>query len=172
MARKSYLAENRELAYRIWRECGQNVELTLRKLRQHPQGFPLSKPTLYDWIETYNWKDRAAKAEAEEQRATDAVVSAEGRAIAALESVQKNYEDYFKTLGTATVDNQAMFAYTGVVKSIIDLKMKTATYKASLFVEFMKDLVEWFSKNDPDGLTVIERNFDDIAAWAKERHGN
>jgi hypothetical protein len=171
VARKSYIAENRELAYRIWRECGQNIELALRKLRQHPQGFPLSKPTLYDWMETYNWKDRAAKAETEEQRATDAVVSAEGKAIAALESVQQNYEAYFKTLGASKVDNQAMFAYTGVVKAVMELKAKTSAYKASFFLEFMKDLVEWLAKNDPDGLAVSERNFDDLAAWARARHG-
>ncbi len=171
MANKSYRAENRELAYRVWRECGQNVEATLRELRKRPDGFPVSKPTLYDWIDTYGWKDRAARADVEEHKAADATMNAEGRALASLESVETRYEEYFKTLGTATVDNQAMFAYTGVVKSIVEIKQKTGAYKASLFLEFLRDLIDFFSKQDPGGVAVIEGNFDDLAAWAKEKYG-
>src|SRR5574343_194080 len=158
------------MAYRVWRECGQNVEQTLRRLRKSPDGFPLSKPTLIEWREKYDWIARAARAEAEEQRANDAVVGAEGKAITALEKIQQNYETYFETLGTTKVDNQAMFAYTGVVKSIMEIKMKAGAYKAAVFIEVMKDLIEWLSKNDPDAVGVIERNFDDLASWAKEKY--
>lgn len=158
------------MAYRVWRECGQNVEQTLRRLRKIPDGFPLSKPTLIEWREKYDWIARAARAEAEEQRANDAVVGAEGKAITALEKIQQNYETYFETLGTTKVDNQAMFAYTGVVKSIMEIKMKAGAYKAAVFIEVMKDLIEWLSKNDPDAVGVIERNFDDLASWAKEKY--
>jgi hypothetical protein len=168
---KSYLAENRELAYQVWRRCGQNVEMTLRELRKHPDGFPASKPTIYDWMEAGNWKERAARAEAEEHKATDATRNAEGRALASLEGVQIKYEEYFESLGKGKVDNQAMFAYTGVVKSIVEIKQKTGAYKASLFLEFMRDLVGWFSKNDPEAMGAIERNFDDLAGWARERYG-
>jgi hypothetical protein len=164
------LAENRELAYRTWRACGQNIEMTAKKLRDMPDGFPVTRPTLMEWRDKYDWIARAARAEAEEQKATDAVVSAEGKALAALEKVQQNYEDYFEALGKAKVDNQAMYAYTGVVKAIMEIKAKTAAYKAALFLEFLRDLVEWFSKNDPPAVEIIERNFDDLAAWAKEKH--
>jgi hypothetical protein len=142
----------------------------MRRLRQIPDGFPVSKPTLLDWRDKYDWTGRAARAEAEEQRATDAVVGAEGTAIASLEKVQKNYEGYFETLDKTKIDNQAMFAYTGVVKSIIELKMKTTAYKAGVFTEILRDLIDFLAKNDPDGVNIIERNFDDLALWAKERY--
>jgi hypothetical protein len=169
--RKSYLAENKELAYRLWRASNQNVEQTLRELRKHPEGFPLSKPTLYTWMDEGAWKERATRADAEEQKANDATASAEGRALLSLESVQQHYEEYFKTLGKARVDNQAMFAYTGVIKSIFDIKMKASAHKATLFLEFMRDLVQFLSKHDPDSVGVIEKNFDEFASWAKEKYG-
>ena len=172
MANRSYMAENRELAYRIWRECGQNAELTLRKLKAHEQGFPLSKPTLYEWMEAYTWKDRAARAEAEERRIADAVQNAEARAIASLEKVQEQCEAYLRSLGPAKVDSQVLFAYVNVVKSVAGMKAKAGEQKAALFLDFMKDLIGWLSKNNPAGMAVIEGSFDDFVTWAREKYGN
>ena len=169
MANRSYQIETREDAYRAWRECGQNIEQTLAALKK--KGYSISKPTLYDWIEKYGWKERAARAEAEEKKATDLSTNAESRALASLEKVQLRYETYFETLGEGKVDNQAMYAYTGIVKSITEIKAKTGAVKAALFLDFMKDLIEWLGKNDPDAVDIIERNFDEFVAFAKERYG-
>lgn len=163
------MAETIEAAYQAWRKCGQNVEMTLRDLAR--QGYRISKPTVYDWKEKYGWEDRAARAEAEERKAADAVAGAEGRAIASLEKVQGRYEKYFETLGEAKVDNQAMFAYTGVVKSITEIKAKMGAFKSAIFVDFMRDLIDWLARNDPDCLTAIEKNFDGFVAHAKEKYG-
>lgn len=168
MANKSYQAEAREAAYAAWRTCGQNITLTIKALKK--KGFIISAPTLYDWAEKYTWKDRAARAEAEEQKAGDAVINAEGRALGSLEKVQSRYEKYFESLGDAGIDNQAMFAYTGIIKSITEIKIKTGAFRASLFVDFMRDLIDWMSKNDPGSVDAIERNFDDFVAYAKERY--
>lgn len=171
MAGKSYMAENRELAYRRWRECGQNCEATLRTLKD-TDGLPVTKPTLYEWIEKYNWKERAARAEAEEQRVKDAVViSDEAMIIADLEKQKGKYERFFETLADCSMDNQAMYAYTNLVKTIVDIKARIAAYKADLFVGFLRDLIEWLSKNDPGAVSVIEQNFDDFMAFAKEKYG-
>ncbi len=168
---KSYMAENREVSYRIWCECGQNVELTIRTLKERI-GLSLTKPTIYDWIEKFNWKDRAARKDEEAQRVQNAAaVTDEGRMIADLEKQKKKYDRFFETLGDAGIDNQAMYAYNNLVKTIIDIKAKTAAYKAELFVTFLRDQIEWFSKNDPGSVAVIEGNFDDFVAWAREKYG-
>ncbi len=124
MAGRSFVAENRELAYTVWRECGQNMEMTLRKLRGE-HGMKLSKPTLYAWREKYDWKGRAARAEAEERKA-EAVreLSFEEKMIADLVRQKEKYEQYFESLGASPPDNQATYAYTGIVKAIIDIKKK------------------------------------------------
>ncbi len=170
MAGKSYLAQNRELSYRVWRECGQNIELTLRTLKEK-HGLPVTKPTIYGWIEKYNWKDRAARAENEERKATDAVVSDEARMVLDLEKQKTKYERYFDSLGEAATDTQAMYAYTNLVKTIIDVKTRIGAYKAGLFLDFMRDLIDWLSKNDPEAVPVLERDFDDFIAFARKKYG-
>lgn len=168
MARKSYLTETVETAYRTWRECGQNVEMTLRQMEK--KGWKLSRPTIYEWADKYAWKDRAARAEAEEHKAADAVKNAEDNAVRSLEKVRERYERYFDAMSEGTVDNQAMYAYTGVVKSIAEIKMKTGAFKASLFLDFMKDLIDWLSKNDPALLAAFEAHFDDFVRYAREKY--
>jgi inhibitor of KinA sporulation pathway (predicted exonuclease) len=63
-----------------------------------------------------------------------------------------------------------MFAYTGVVKSITEIKAKTGAFKAALFIDFMKDLIDWLSKNDPEAVAVIEGVFDDFVQYAREKY--
>ncbi len=168
MANRSYQIETREDAYETWRSCGQNVEQTLIELKR--KGYSISKPTLYDWMEKYGWKDRAARAEVYEKKTGDAGMSAEARALLSLAKVQERYEEYFETLGPGKVDNQAMFAYTGIVKSITEIKAKTGAVKAALFLDFMKDLIGYLGKNDPAALEAIERNFDDFVRYAQETY--
>lgn len=169
MANRSYQTETREDAYRAWRECGQNIEQTLGALKK--KGYSISKPTLYDWIERYGWKERAARAEAEERKANDLSTNAESRALASLERVQARYEKYFETLGEGKVDNQAMFAYTGIVKSCAEIKAKIGAHKGALFLEFLEDIIQYLGKNDPAALFAIERNFDDYVKYAREKYG-
>ncbi len=168
MANKSYQTDTREDAYKTWRECGQNIERTMRSLSK--KGYFITKPTLYAWIEKYNWKDRAARAEAEEQKGKEAMENHDAKAITSLDAVRERYEKYFATLGDNVVDNQAMFAYTGIIKSISEIKVKTGAYKSTLFLGFMRDLIDWLIKNDPDSVGVIEKNFDDFIQFAKEKY--
>lgn len=171
MAGKSYLAENRELSYRTWRECGQNIELTLRTLKEK-HALSITKPTLYGWIEKFDWKGRAARAETEEQRANDAVVSSDSRMVLDLEKQKGKYERYFDSLGETATDTQAMYAYTNLVKTIIDIKTRIGAYKAALFLEFLRDLIDWLSKHDPEAVPIMERSFDDFIAFAREKYGS
>ena len=38
------------------------------------------------------------------------------------------------------------------------------------FVDFMRDLIDWLSRNDPDTVAAIEKNFDEFVKWAKEKY--
>jgi hypothetical protein len=122
VARKSYLASNRDLAYRIWRECGQNVDLTCRKLRQLPEGFPVTRQTLGEWLKVYNWRERAARAEAEEQRTKDAVVGAEEKVLSTLARVINKLDQQIDTSEGALVDSQMLFAFRNVAKTFMEIK--------------------------------------------------
>ena len=162
------IAENMELAYKTWRECGQNETETARRLMK--TGFKLSRQTVIEWREKYSWKDRAARAEAVEQQATDPQLSSEERAIATLVREQGKYEEYFDTLPITSRDSQMTYAFNSLVTTIQSLRQKTAAYKAELFIDFMKDLVSWLQKNDPENVQAIEKNFDEFIQFAKEKY--
>lgn len=123
MPGKSYIAETRELAFRTWRAQGENVEQTVKTLKKE-HGVGVTKPTIYGWMEKFNWKERATRADAEAQKTRDVIVSDEERILADLEKQRKKYEQYFETLGVAAIDPQATYAYNSLAKTITDIKCK------------------------------------------------
>ncbi len=48
--------------------------------------------------------------------------------------------------------------------------MKSAEYRAALFLDFLKDLIEYGSRNDAGIVAVIEDNFDDIVTWGRVKY--
>lgn len=167
--RKSYTADAHEAAYATWRQCGQNIEATVRELRK--LGYLITKPTLCDWREKFSWKERAARAEVIGQKASEAAgQTTEQMALASLYRVMEKYETYFETLTSVALDNQTMFAYIATVKAIRDIETKSNALKAACFLDFMKELIEWLSKHDVDAVPAIERNLDDFAAYAREKY--
>lgn len=169
MANKSYITETREAAYRAWRACGQNVTLTIKELKK--KGFTISAPTLYDWVDKYAWKERAARAEVEEQQAKDILISFEDKMIADITKQKERYERYLEELGDTKTDVNALNGYINLCKTIADIRAKTGAFKASLFLDFMRDLIDWLSKNDPETVSAIEKIFDDFVAFAKGKYG-
>lgn len=166
MKGKSLIAENRELAFRIYYECGGNVDLTLRELAK--AGLKLGKPTFYAWIKKFNFEARRVEVDTEKQKVSDSQLSFEENMMAALISQKKKYETYFGTC--TTPDHQAQYAYAGIIKTIFDIRKTTASFKTALFIDFMKDLINFFSKNDPEAVPVIERNFDGFMEFAKGKY--
>jgi hypothetical protein len=169
MKGKSFIAENRELAFKIYSQCGGNVELCLRELAK--EGLKISKPTLYDWMEKFNFEDRRTRADAEKQKASDCQIGLEDRMLADLIKQKEKYERYFNSLSDTVIDNQAQFAYASIVKTVIDIRARLNTFKASAFIDFMKELIGYLSKNDPESVPAIERNFDDFMTFAKAKYG-
>ncbi|GER92678.1 hypothetical protein A45J_0396 [hot springs metagenome] len=121
MKGKSYIVENRELAFKVYCEEGGNIESTLRRLEKE-HGLKLSKPTFYDWMKKFNFKDRLKNIDAERQKNKDSQISFEEKMMSDLMKQKEKYEKYFD--GIAGIDNQAQYAYTNIVKTIIELSRK------------------------------------------------
>lgn len=115
-------AETKELAYKVWREHGQNLSETERVLNGE-LGYVISRQSLHAWKTEYDWENRAARAEAQaRQMAKDSA----GDSLLAYSIKQKQkYEDYFEGLPIGKIDNNAVYAYNSILKTILDIREKT-----------------------------------------------
>ncbi len=150
MKGKSYISENRDLAFRLYCECGGNVEAALRALGK--AGLKLSKPTFYEWMTKFNFEARRLEVDKAKAEAGDVKLNFRERAIADLLTRKKNYDLYFGSLGPIGIDNQATYAYSSLVKTIAELQkaleekvdVKTATPVV------MGAFVDHLNKTEPD----------------------
>ncbi len=113
--------ETRELAYKIWRECGQNLSECHRKMNGE-HGYVISRQSLHEWKTKYDWEGRAARAEVEEKNMQDA--GSNSAILAPLLKQKTKYEEYFDSLEVGKVDNQAVYGYNSILKTILDIKQK------------------------------------------------
>lgn len=168
MKGKSADLELRERAFRIYRESSGNKELTIKRLAE--AGYRISKPTLYDWIGKYNFDERMTRADEKAREATDAALTTEARLLTDLHRQKEKYERYFEGLG-ATIDNQAQYAYTSLIKTIVDIKTRLGADKAALFMEFIRDFIGYLSREDITAVGALEKHADGFAAFAREKYG-
>jgi hypothetical protein len=164
MKGKSLITENRELAFRIWCDEGTNVKKTLSRLNKD-HGFPLSMPTIYDWINRFDWKGRLARLDAAQLNTQDLIVDplvSIGRQI-------EKYDKHFEALGD-TVDNEAMGAYTNILKTRALLIEKQRQFKGQIIIEFMRELINYLSKNDPDSVAAIEKHFVEFSNIVRDKY--
>jgi hypothetical protein len=164
---KSYIAENRELAFSVYCAQGGNVEASLRELEK--QGLKLSKPTFNEWREKFRFDERLQAIDREKEKAADNQLSFEDRMLNALQAQKEKYERYFEK--NEKLDHQAQYAFAGLIKTMMEIRERTGKYKSALFLDFMRDLITFLSKNDPGVVVVIEEHFDDFIAFAKEKYG-
>ena len=159
------------VAYEAWLSCGQNITETVRLLKAD-QNFTVSRQTLTEWRGKYDWLQRAARAEAEQDSQTDGL--GDDALIAVMLIQKKKYEGYFEALPAGQVDNQAVYAYSNILKTIVDLRPKeqnTADIdRPKLFLEDIEFIAGVLKELDPEGLKVFGRNFDVIVARFKEDH--
>lgn len=167
MKGKSADIEFREKAFQSYRDCGGNVEAALRKLKEW--GYMSSKPTFYSLIEKFNFKERLAAADTKTWEAKDAALTTEERLLIDLMRQKNKYERYFEGLG-ATIDNQAQYAYTSLITTIVGIKAKLGADRQALALQFLKDFVLYLQREDPQAVPVIEKNLDSFAAFVKERY--
>lgn len=167
--------ELKELAYRLWRDNGRNLAKVERLLKADHRT-PVSRQTLTEWRDSLGWADRAALAEAQEKELKDAT-SIE-TLLAALINRKKGYDSYFESLPIGKIDNQATYAYAGLLKRIAEMQaMQNAVIgfdRPKFFLENIQWLITWFKGNDPEGLKVMLRNLDalSLAYKAECMNGN
>lgn len=154
--------ELKELAYTLWRDNGRNLAKVERLLRTEHKT-PVSRPTLHAWKDEHGWEERAAQAEAQAKLLKDATNIE--TLLADLVSRKQGYDKYFETLPiNAKPDNQATYAYAGLLKRIAEMQaMQSAVVgfdKPRFFLENLQWLIGWLKANDPEGLNVLARNID------------
>ena len=164
-----------EQAYQVWCQCGQNLTETARVLtREH--AYPISRQSLHSWKKKYDWEGRAAREACAAKEREDAT-SDDGLLSVLLDQKQK-YEKYFESLAVGKVDNQALYAYNNLLKTILDVRERTdASLKAEaqfdrpkVFLENLEWIARQLKETDPAGLKILAANFDHLIIRFKAEH--
>lgn len=163
-------AEARELAYNVWRECGQNLSETERVLNRD-RDLPVTRQTLAEWRDKYDWPGRAARTECAESQKARGI--SDDALITALLAQKDRYEEYFESLTRGQIDNQALYAYSNILKTLVDFANKKKTEVAevdrpAVFLESLKFVAETLKEIDPEGLKIFAKSFDAIVTRYKE----
>jgi hypothetical protein len=158
-------AKSREFAYTTWRQCGQNITETARVLKRD-HNYDISRQSLHAWKDKYDWERRAAQAETEEKSRTEE--TSDESLLTVLLKQKKKYEEYFESLSLGTVDNQAIYAYNNILKTLLDIRERISgdneidIDRPKIFLEDMEFIAETLREIDPAGLKVFAGNFDEI----------
>lgn len=169
-------AQSYERAYRVWRDCGQNLTETGRILaREH--NYPISRRSLQEWKKKFGWEERAAREDAARGERQDA--ASDDSLLTVLLTQKKKYEQYFDTLALGAVDNQAIYAYNNILKTLLDIRERTDAGRGAvidrpkLFLEDLEFVAEHLKQHDPEGLRAFAKNFDGLVRKFKEQeHAN
>lgn len=161
----------KELAYETWRTCGQNVSETVRRLKAD-HAYEISRQSIHAWIERYGWRERAAMAEAAAADMADA--TSDEAILNVLLAQKKKYEAYFSTLPVGQIDNQAVYGFNSILKTICELRpaKAAAVDRPRMFLENLQWIAGWLKDNDPTGLKVLAESFDAMTAAFKQERLN
>ncbi len=129
--------ENIEMAYGIYCMMGANVARTIKELGK--RGLKLSRPTMDRWIKDYRFAERMEKADAERQKAEDCQLTFEQTMMQKLATQIERYEQYLEGLTAGRMDNQAVYAYTNLLKTVVELGRKIRPAKTEKDAEALKE---------------------------------
>lgn len=166
-------AKSRERAYEVWRQCGQNITETAKVLK-HDHDYDISRQSLHAWKDKYDWEARAARAEAENKQQIES--TSDDALLTVILKQKKKYENYFDSLALGTVDNQAVYAYNNILKTLLDIRERISggtiidIDRPKIFLEDMEFIASTLQEIDPQGLKVIAGSFDTIIERFKEQH--
>lgn len=118
---KKYSSEIKEKAFYYWYEWRSDTDVVscLKK-----EGFVVTRQTVASWRLNYDWHGRADKIDLKRQKAKDDSISFEESLLLDLGKQKERYDDYFDTLPTGKVDNQAMYVYNQLCEKLINLRNK------------------------------------------------
>lgn len=112
-----YDAQQRELAYRVWKESAQNMAETLRRLDKDYE-WPLAKQTLQDWRDGGGWVARAAAEEQEERRRERAAALDRMTMLGNLDLAIERYQDAITAMSASgeIPDPRAVAAWANLMR--------------------------------------------------------
>lgn len=143
--RTRYEQATRDLAFRVWRECGQNWTETERRLRNEHDLRKLTRQRLYDWAAADGWQDRAARLQVEEERAELAKMLGREAILADLMKQKRSYEAYLDGLPAGKMDNAARQAYAQLCKTIMQVQDKVESGAGRSNLQLAGDVVRQLS---------------------------
>ena len=124
MPRVRYEQEARDTAFAVWRGCGQNVAATLRELKNEYGYKHLAKPTLYNWMQEYHWKDRDAKLVMQERQEEEAQLVGRERILTDLVKRKQELDQYFADQPTDQPDNATLNSYLNLARMILQVQQQ------------------------------------------------
>lgn len=167
MKGKGLIAKNRELAFKTYCECGGNIEQTIRELKK--KGLDVSKPTFYEWMKKLNFEERMKDIDAMKAQAEDIKANSKEKILVDLQRQKDRYDNYFAGIAPA-IDNQAVFAYTNLTKTITDIQKgideRPDLYRMTPIV--MDEFVRFIKRVVADGaaqeqvFSLVDRFFDEV----------
>lgn len=154
------MSDLRERAYGLWKTC-RNLSKVHRQLTR--DGYVISRQSLHQWKTENDWENRAATAEAKAKLLAEAT-SAEAM-ITSLLTQKDRYEAYLDSLPVNEVDTQAVYAFNGILKTIVQIqqvaaKDEPAIDRPALFLEDMKFIADTLGEIDPQALASLGKHYD------------
>ncbi|MBF0589393.1 MAG: DUF1804 family protein [Magnetococcales bacterium] len=156
----AYTPARRDLAFRVWREAGQNASEALRRLKSEHQ-WSLSRSTLLQWVEKYNWISRSAQAAVEEQRVADSKMAGSDRTLADLLRLKKQIDTYLKSLEepdesgrVQKVDTATIGAYTRLCEAITKMQGDNGI-RRRVARDVIEELIRFTRERSPQHLVAL-----------------
>jgi hypothetical protein len=112
--------ENREIAFGVYFLFGgKNIPRIIERL-ERAHGLKVSAQTLYEWKREGGWDERIGRDNA--LREDTGLLTFDEKMMRRIFSLIEKYERFFET--NASVDNQAAYAYTNLLRAAIELSKR------------------------------------------------
>ena len=124
MPRVRYEQKARNTAFEVWRASGQNMTEAHRTLKNEYGYRHLAKPTLYNWMQEYHWKDRDAKLVMQERQEEEAQLVGRERILTDLVRRKQEMDQYFTGRPTDEMDNASLNSYLNLSRMILQVQQQ------------------------------------------------
>lgn len=162
---RRYDQAERELAYRVWRQCETNMAATLRRLESE-HDWPLAKQTLQDWRDQLGWPARAAAEDAQAARRNRSESLDRSAMLAGIDLQLERYEAAFAESAAAgqLPDPRSTQAYGNLARlrlsTLRDIESGAGLSRLDLAMDVLRtvsDLVrEDYPQHAPVWLELLE----------------
>jgi len=162
MAEKGARARLEPIAFRMYAE-GQTLEAIAAAL-------DVSRQTLSDW----KARSRRPNEELDDWDKAREQKTSTGRRLATLLDRELEFAENASPgqIGPQTLDGISKLGalVQRFEQAEREAALKSTAQRAALFLDFVKDLIEFGGRNDADLVRAVENNFDDLIQWGREKY--